>query len=119
MLRTISIVVATLRQQRAVQTSPTFERSLPLLVVSNHASQHGWAQNWAQEFFGAANHSAISTFRDVPSLPSAQGVAGSNPVAPTNKAQKNRRILGQIVTRSGLSAPGLFCRYAARLAARR
>ena len=77
MFQTISIVVVTLQQQRAVQTSPTFERTLPLLAVSNNALQHGWAQNWAHEVFGAANPSVISTFRGVPSLPWAQGVAGS------------------------------------------
>ena len=52
MFQTISIVVVTLRQQRAIQTSPTFERFLPLLAVSNTASQRGWAQNWAHEFLG-------------------------------------------------------------------
>jgi hypothetical protein len=76
MFPTISIVVDTLRQQRAVQTSPTIERALPLLAVSNDASPRGWAQNWAHEFFGAANHSNNSTSQGHPSLPWAQGVAG-------------------------------------------
>jgi len=83
MFQTISIVVVTLRQQRAVQTSLTFEHSLPLLAVSNSASPHGWAQNWAHEFLDPANHSTNSTSQGGPSLPWAQGVAGSNPVAPT------------------------------------
>lgn len=82
MLQTISIVVVTLRQPRAVQTSPTFEGSLPLLAVSNEPSPRGWAQNWAHEFLGAANCSSNSTSRGRSSLPWAQGVAGSNPVAP-------------------------------------
>jgi hypothetical protein len=83
MFQAISIVVVTLRQQRAVQTSPTIERSLPLLSVSNNASPHGWAQNWAHEFLDAANRSCNSTSQGHPSLPWAQGVAGSNPAAPT------------------------------------
>ena len=83
MFQTISIVVVTLRQQRAIQTSPAFERSLPLLAVSNNASQRGWAQNWAHEFLDAANRSSNSTSQGLSSLPWAQGVAGSNPVAPT------------------------------------
>ena len=63
MFQTISIVVAvTLRHQHAVQTSPTFERSLPLLADSNNTSPPGWAQNWAHELFNAANPSSNSTF---------------------------------------------------------
>jgi hypothetical protein len=52
--------------------------------VSHDALPHRWAQNWAHPFSDAANHSRISTFRGRPSLPWAQGVVGSNPVAPTN-----------------------------------
>jgi hypothetical protein len=57
--------------------------TLPLVAQRHNESPRGWAQNWAHEFLGAANPSAIDTFRGVPSLPWAQGVAGSNPVAPT------------------------------------
>ncbi len=56
---------------------------LPSITVSNSASPLDWSQNWAHEFSGAANHSEISIFRDLLSLPWAQGAAGSNPVAPT------------------------------------
>ena len=83
MFETISIVVVTLRQQRTVQTVPTLERFLPLLAISNDALPLGWAQNWAHEFSDATNHSGKSTLRAPSSLPWAQGVAGSNPVAPT------------------------------------
>ena len=62
MFQTISIVAVTLRHQHAVQTSPTFERSLPLLADSNNTSPPGWAQNWAHELFNAANPSSNSTF---------------------------------------------------------
>jgi len=55
----------------------------PLLALSNDAKPLDWAQNWAHEFSDAANHSGISTFPGLPSLPWAQGVAGSTPVAPT------------------------------------
>jgi hypothetical protein len=82
MFESNSIVVVTLRQRRAVQTITTCARLLPQLAASNDASPHEWAQNWAHPFSDAANHSKISTFRGRPSLP-AQGVAGSNPVAPT------------------------------------
>ena len=51
--------------------------------VRDAASPRGWAKIWAHEFSGAANHSGINTFRGSPSLPWAQRVAGSNPVAPT------------------------------------
>ena len=74
MFQTISIVVVTLRQQRAVQTSPTFERSLPLVAVGTSAWPHGWAQNWAHELLDPANRSINSTSNATPSLPWAQGV---------------------------------------------
>ncbi len=83
MLQTISIVVFMQRRQPTFQTPPTFERLLPLLAVSNNASPHGWAQIWAHEFLDAANGWTLSTSERRPSLPWAQGVAGSNPVAPT------------------------------------
>jgi hypothetical protein len=93
MFQTISIAVVTLRPQRAVQTSPTIKRALPLLAVSDDASPRGWAQNWAHEFRDAVNSYSNSTSQGRPSLPWAQGVAGlpaaasvkvgSNPVAPT------------------------------------
>jgi hypothetical protein len=111
MFQTISIVAITLRHQHAVQTLPTFERSLPLLAVRNNASPPGWAQNWAHGFFDGANPSSNSTSQGRSSLPWAQGVAGlpagasakaglSNPVAPTNKIND----LGPVLS------PGLsFC----------
>ena len=83
MFESNSIVVVTLRQRRAVQTITTCVRLLPQLAASSDASPHGWAQNWAHPFSDTANHSRISTFGGRPSLPWAQGVAGSNPVAPT------------------------------------
>ena len=61
----------------------TIKRFLPSLAVSNDVSPLGWSQNWSQRFSNAANHSEISTSEALPSLPWAQGVAGSNPVAPT------------------------------------
>ena len=61
----------------------TITRLLPSLAVSNDASPHGWSQNWSHLLATAANHSRISTSKALQSLPWAQGVAGSNPVAPT------------------------------------
>ena len=83
MFETIAIVVVRLRQQQTIQTLATLECLLPLLAVSNDASPLGWSQNWSHLLADAANHSGISTFRGLPSLPWAQGVAGSNPAAPT------------------------------------
>jgi hypothetical protein len=57
--------------------------TLPLVAQCHSASPRGWAQIWAHEFSDAANHSRIGTFIGHPSLPWAQGVAGSNPAAPT------------------------------------
>ena len=85
MFETISIVVVRLRQQRPIQTLATLERFLPLLAFGNDASPLGWSQIWSHSFSNAANHSGNSTFRALLGLPWAQGVAGSNPVAPTNK----------------------------------
>jgi hypothetical protein len=59
---------------------------LPSLAVSNDASPTGWSQNWSHLLANAANHSRITTSKALPSLPWAQGVAGSNPVAPTTSA---------------------------------
>ena len=83
MFEIISIVVVTLRRQRRIQTLIPIGRSLPSLAVSNDASPHGWSQNWSQRFSNAASHSRISTLNALLGLPWAQGVAGSNPVAPT------------------------------------
>ena len=79
----ISIVVVTLRQQRIIQTPASIERFLPSLASSNDASPLEWSQNWSHLPTSAANHSGNSTFRALLGLPWAQGVAGSNPVAPT------------------------------------
>src|SRR5262245_12415920 len=55
----------------------------PSLAVKNIASPKGWSQKWAHELSTTANHSEISTSKALRGLPWAQGVAGSNPVAPT------------------------------------
>src|SRR5262249_54477134 len=55
----------------------------PSLAVKNIASPKGWSQKWAHEPSTTANHSEISTSKALRGLPWAQGVAGSNPVAPT------------------------------------
>ena len=83
MCEMISIVVVTLRQQRRIQAPASIERFLPSLAVSNDASPFEWSQNWSHVLANAANHSGNSTFRALLGLPWAQGVAGSNPVAPT------------------------------------
>jgi hypothetical protein len=57
--------------------------SSPTLAVKDIASPKGWSQKWAHELLKAANHSEISTSKALSGLPWAQGVAGSNPVAPT------------------------------------
>ena len=56
--------------------------SSPTLAVKDIASPKGWSQKWAHELLKAANHSEISTSKALSGLPWAQGVAGSNPVAP-------------------------------------
>jgi hypothetical protein len=56
---------------------------LPLVAERHDLSPIDWAQIWAHEFSDAANRSTNSTSQGRPSLPWAQGVAGSNPVAPT------------------------------------
>jgi hypothetical protein len=58
-------------------------RFLPSLAVSTDASPLGWSQIWSHLRAGAANHSRIRPSKALQSLPWAQGVAGSNPVAPT------------------------------------
>ena len=83
MFEMISIVVVTLRQQRRIQTLASTKRFLPSLAVSNAASPHGWSQNWSHLLATAANYSRITTSNALRGLPWAQGVAGSNPVAPT------------------------------------
>ncbi len=60
----------------------------PAMAMSAPPSPKGWSQNWAHEFPDAANRSGISTFRTLPSMPWAQGVAGSNPVAPTKSSHR-------------------------------
>jgi hypothetical protein len=67
-----------------------FYASSPLVVPSSDASPRGWAQNLGSQILGAANHSRNDTSNATPSLPWAQGVAGSNPVAPTNKFRSIR-----------------------------
>ena len=57
--------------------------SSPSLAVRNSASPKGWSQKWAHDLWKAANHSEISTSKALRGLPWAQGVAGSNPAAPT------------------------------------
>src|SRR6516165_3032128 len=55
----------------------------PSLAVENISSPKGWSQKWAHDLWNAANHSEISTSKALRGLPWAQGVAGSNPAAPT------------------------------------
>jgi hypothetical protein len=61
----------------------TREHFLPSFALSNAASPQGWSQNWSHGFSSAANSSGTSTSECYPGMPWAQGVAGSNPVAPT------------------------------------
>ena len=55
----------------------------PSLAVKNSASPKGWSQKWAHKLSTTANHSRITTSNALRGLPWAQGVAGSNPAAPT------------------------------------
>jgi hypothetical protein len=57
----------------------TSRASMPTIAAAFHASPLGWSQIWSQRFSDAANHSRISTSKALPSLPWAQGAAGSNP----------------------------------------
>ena len=58
-------------------------RRTPLVAQRHNVSPLGWSQIWSQRFSDAANHWEIRASEALPSLPWAQGVAGSNPVAPT------------------------------------
>ena len=66
-----------------VRFSSEFCRILPSMTVRHGDAPLGWSQNWSHPLAGAANHSRISTSKALRGLPWAQGVAGSNPVAPT------------------------------------
>jgi len=66
--------------------------SLLYIAARAHTSPLGWAQIGAHEFSDAANRSGNSTFRGLPSLPWAQGVAGLNPVAPTTSSKKSPQL---------------------------
>jgi hypothetical protein len=70
-------------QRRAVNEMRS--ASSPSLAVRNSSSPKGWSQKWAHELSTTANHSEISTSKALRGLPWAQGAAGSNPAAPTNK----------------------------------
>src|SRR5262249_12949856 len=94
MFETFSIVVVTLRQLRRIKTATTREALLPPLTTSNGASPKWWAQKWAHAISDAANCSEISTFRGRPSLPWAQGAAGSNPAARTTLRRICRSHIG-------------------------
>ena len=72
-------------RSRVIREAPVeFDASSPAVAAKSSWSPCEWAQNWAHEFLDAANGSTKSTSEGVPSLPWAQGVAGSNPVAPTS-----------------------------------
>ena len=49
------------------------DAALPLVAQRHDASPLGWSQIWSHLLANAANHSGISTFRALPSLPWAQG----------------------------------------------
>ena len=57
--------------------------TFPLVALRHDASPLGWSQIWSHLLANAANHSRISTSKAIRRLPWAQGVAGSNPDAPT------------------------------------
>ena len=69
-----------LRKQAVREMQSAFS---PSLAVRNSASPRGRSQKWAHELSTAANYSETSTSNALSGLPWAQGVAGSNPVAPT------------------------------------
>ncbi len=56
---------------------------LPRIATYHDASPLGWSQIWSHLLANAANRLEISTSEALLGLPWAQGVAGSNPVAPT------------------------------------
>ena len=56
-------------------------------------SPRGRPQKRPHEIHNAANCSKNSTSKPTPSLPWAQGVAGSNPVAPTNRINNLRPLV--------------------------
>jgi hypothetical protein len=63
-------------------TSEVLVVSSPSIAIRGLASPHRRPQKRPHEISEAANCSQISTSDPLPSLPWAQGVAGSNPVAP-------------------------------------
>jgi len=55
----------------------------PSMTVRHAMSRQGWSQKWLHDFENRVFHTHFSTFVSLGGLPWAQGVAGSNPVAPT------------------------------------
>jgi hypothetical protein len=85
--------------------------SSPSLAVKNIPSPKGWSQKWAHELSTTANHSEISTSKAVRGLPWAQGVAGSNPVAPTSfRVRGNTGVTPEAASISGQSPAPSFQR---------
>src|SRR4026209_442399 len=76
---------------------------LPGVAINHDVSPLGWSQIWSHLLASAANHSEIITSRALRGLPWAQGAAGSNPVAPTNRslsfASGRRDRFGHLPTR--------------------
>jgi hypothetical protein len=78
--------------QSRIDRSATIESyaSLRSVTMSNDTLPQKRPQKWPQQFSNAAICSVICTFQAPTSVPWAQGVAGSNPVAPTNSSSKSR-----------------------------
>ena len=66
-----------------LKISNEHRRISPAVTTRHDTSPLGWSQDWSHPLASAANHSEISASEGLPSLPWAQGGAGSNPVAPT------------------------------------
>ena len=71
--------------------APKLDARSPLMAWRSGASPLGWSQIWSHLLANAANHSEISTSDALLGLPWAQGVAGSNPVAPTKSLRPRTR----------------------------
>jgi len=72
----------------------------PSLAVKNGPSPKGWSQKWAHELSTTANYSEISTSNARPSLPWAQGAAGSNPAAPRPSHSKPATGVSELAART-------------------
>ncbi len=109
-------------ERRRTRHSPRRPRAMfdsfgssPSAAVSDTASPHKRPQKRPHQIFEAANCSEECTSESLPSLPWAQGVAGSNPVAPTTFLKNLHKHNGHGHLTRWLSAE-VRCRHSPQIA---